>query len=70
LNIGIVTLSGTVELIADFLLHSRWIDLAASVLVAAASGAALTVILAVYYYDVRTRTEGLDLEVELAQLTA
>ena len=30
----------------------------------------LTVLMAVYYYDVRTRTEGLDLEVELERLTA
>ena len=30
----------------------------------------ITILLAVYYYDVRTRTEGLDLEVALERLTA
>ena len=30
----------------------------------------VTILLAVYYYDIRTRVEGLDLETDLQRLTA
>jgi hypothetical protein len=70
LNIGIAMLSGTVAFLAELLLHNRVVDVSINAVVSAVSSAALTVLLAVYYYDVRTRSEGLDLDVELAELTS
>jgi hypothetical protein len=70
LEIGAVILSGVVEvMILDFA-HSTGAEIASGTVINAVLTAFLTVLLAVYYYDVRTRTEGLDLEVALEQLTA
>ena len=70
LNLGILLLTGALSFGADSLLHNNIVDLVIQAIVSACSGAMLTVLLAVYYYDVRTRSEGLDLEVELARLTS
>lgn len=70
LNIGVVMLSGTVEAIVELITSNQIAELAASAVISSMSTAFLTVLLAVYYYDVRTRSEGLDLEVDLARLTA
>jgi hypothetical protein len=69
-NIGVVLLSGTVTVLLELLVKSQVVDLAVGAVVQSVSTAFLTVLLAVYYYDVRTRSEGLDLEVDLARLTA
>jgi len=50
--------------------HSTIVELAVETLIDAAVAAFVTILLATYYYDVRTRSEGLDLEVELERLTA
>ena len=50
--------------------HSPIFELAVETLINAAVAAFVTILLATYYYDVRTRSEGLDLEVELERLTA
>jgi hypothetical protein len=69
-NLGVVTLSGTVTVVLELVLKSQIVDLVVGAVIQSVSTAFLTVLLAVYYYDVRTRSEGLDLEVDLARLTA
>ncbi|HVA27756.1 MAG TPA: hypothetical protein VNF68_06220 [Candidatus Baltobacteraceae bacterium] len=70
LNVGVVMLSGTVSLVIELVVKNQAIDLGVNAVISSMSTAFLTVLLAVYYYDVRTRSEGLDLEVDLARLTA
>ncbi len=50
--------------------HSPVLELAVETVINAAVTAFVTILLATYYYDVRTRSEGLDLEVDLERLTA
>jgi len=69
-NLGVVLLSAAVTVLLELFIHSQVIVLAVGAVVQSVSTAFLTVLLAVYYYDVRTRSEGLDLEVDLARLTA
>jgi hypothetical protein len=70
LEIGALILSGVVGLFILDYTHNSALQIAAGTVINAALTAFLTVLLAVYYYDVRTRTEGLDLEVALDRLTA
>ncbi|HUA09126.1 MAG TPA: hypothetical protein VMA98_07595 [Candidatus Acidoferrales bacterium] len=70
IEIGAIVLSATVGLLILNYLHNTALQLAASTIVNAMLTAFITVLLAVYYYDVRTRSEGLDLEVALERLTA
>lgn len=70
LNIGVLMLSGTVTLLIESVISNQAIELAINAVISSMSTAFITVLLAVYYYDVRTRSEGLDLEVDLARLTA
>jgi len=50
-------------------LHQPWLVTLENVVVTTVTYAFSTVLLAVYYYDVRVRREGLDLETQLEQLT-
>lgn len=70
LQIGVLTLSSTVGLVLLFAVHSYALELAVNAIVSAMATAFVTILLAVYYYDVRTRNEGLDLETDLQRLTA
>jgi hypothetical protein len=70
LQIGISLVSMTIAAILLVLLKSTAVEYAVSTILSSAFNAFLTVLLAVYYYDVRTRAEGLDLEVALDRLTA
>jgi len=70
LNMGVLMLSGTVTLLIESVISNQVVELAVNAVISSVSTAFITVLLAVYYYDVRTRSEGLDLEVDLARLTA
>lgn len=70
LQIGVLVANATVGVLVLYWLKSYALQLAISALISSALTAFLTIVLAVYYYDVRTRAEGLDLEVELQRLTS
>ena len=74
LEIGVLLLSGTIGGFLGFYVRNITAQAAIQVVVGTTLNAMftafLTVLLAVYYYDVRTRAEGLDLEVALDDLTA
>ncbi len=70
LEIGALILSGVVGVTMLEFVHSTAAEIATGTVINAILTAFLTVLLAVYYYDVRTRTEGLDLEVALERLTS
>lgn len=70
LQIGVIVLSATVGAIVGMIAHYDLVIVAAGTIIGAMASTFLTVLLAVYYYDVRTRSEGLDLETDLARLTA
>jgi hypothetical protein len=70
LEIGVLILSGIVGVFILDLVHSNALQIVVSTVISALLTSFLAVLIAVYYYDVRTRTEGLDLEVALEHLTA
>jgi hypothetical protein len=70
IEFGAALIAGAVGLLVLSAIHSTIVQLAISTLINAAVTAFTTILLAVYYYDVRTRSEGLDLEVDLERLTA
>ena len=70
IEFGAAFIAGAVGLLALSAVHSTIVQLAISTVINAAVTAFTTILLAVYYYDVRTRSEGLDLEVDLERLTA
>lgn len=70
LQIGVLSISGTVGLVFLLVLKSYALELGVSAVLSSLLTAFLSIIVAVYYYDVRTRAEGLDLEVELQRLTS
>ncbi len=70
LEMGVLILSGVVGIFILDVVHSNALQLAVSTVINAVLTSFLVVLIAVYYYDVRTRAEGLDLEVELERLTA
>ena len=70
LQLGVLLLSAVVSLMVLDFTHSTGMEIAVSTVFSAVSTSFVTVLLAVYYYDVRTRAEGLDLEVALERLTA
>jgi hypothetical protein len=70
LQIGVSTLVATISLLVLFLTKSEIVQLAVVTPVNAAMTSFLTILLAVYYFDIRTRVEGLDLEVDLQRLNA
>jgi hypothetical protein len=70
LQLGMLILSGVIGILILTYAHSTAAQIAVGTVISAMVTAFLTVLMAVYYYDVRTRTEGLDLEVALERLTA
>ncbi|MDE2481285.1 MAG: hypothetical protein KGN02_03745 [bacterium] len=70
LEIAVLTLSSTVSVVVELVLKSYAVELAVSAIFSSVLNAFLVTLLAVYYFDVRTRSEGLDLEVDLGRLTA
>ena len=61
-------MSATLGLLALFVLHSQALEVGISTIFNALLTAFVTVLLSVYYYDVRVRYEALDLEVSLSWL--
>ena len=70
LQLGVLMVSSTVTVLVSLLLKNYAVQLAVTAIFSAVLTAFLTILVAVYYYDVRTRSEGLDLEVDLGRLTA
>jgi hypothetical protein len=70
IQLGVLSISGTVALLALFALKNYALQLAITAVTNAIVTAFVTVIFAVYYFDVRTRQEGLDLETDLARLSS
>lgn len=70
LELVAVMVTGAVELLISSFMHSFLVDLIFSTATGAVLNAYVTILLAVYYFDVRTRAEGLDLEVDLARLSS
>ncbi|HEX8805325.1 MAG TPA: hypothetical protein VF741_00195 [Candidatus Aquilonibacter sp.] len=70
LELGALTLAGVLGVFILDLTHSNALQVAVGTVFNAILTSFLTVLGAVYYYDVRTRTEGLDLEVALQRITA
>jgi hypothetical protein len=69
-EIGVSGMSATLGLLALFVLHSQALEVGISTIFNALLTAFVTVLLSVYYYDVRVRYEALDLEVSLSWLAA
>jgi hypothetical protein len=70
IQIGALAIGAAIAALLVSFLHSPVIELAVETVINAAVTAFVTILLATYYYDVRTRSEGLDLEVDLERLTA
>lgn len=68
-NIGVFIVAAGVGALAEFALKSMALVIVIGTALNAAFYAFSTILVAVYYYDVRTRAEGLDLEVDLSRLT-
>jgi len=67
---AVLIMSGSLGLLALFVLHSQALEVGISTVFNALLTAFVTVLLSVYYYDVRVRYEALDLEVSLSRLAA
>ncbi len=67
---GVAMIGGFVGLLVLFGLHSQVLEIAINTTVSAILAAFVTVLLSVYYYDVRTRQEGLDIQVDMERLAA
>jgi hypothetical protein len=70
MQMGITMVGFAIPALAMLVVKSSILEYAISAVLGSIFSAFLTVLLAVYYYDVRTRAEGLDLEVALERLTA
>jgi hypothetical protein len=70
LELGVLCISVALGLLLTIVLKLPALQLVISTIVNAMLVAFLAILLAVYYYDVRTRKEGLDLETDLQRLTA
>lgn len=68
--LGVTILSGILGAVGEVLTHSAIVNAIIAALTTSVSSAFTTIVLAVYYYDIRTRAEGLDLEEDLTRLTA
>lgn len=68
LNIGVGIISVTAAALFLLVLHNVFIQGAFAIIVNAILSAFLTVLLAVFYYDVRIRHEGFDLEADLQRI--
>jgi hypothetical protein len=69
IQVAALIISGLIEMGIIYYLRSVALDEAFGTVVNAMLTAFVTILLAVYYYDVRTRSEGLDLEVDVQRLT-
>ncbi len=69
LEIGVLTIGLTVAVVLQMVLKLDAVQLVITTVMNAVLTAFLAILLAVYYYDVRTRTEGLDLETDLQRLS-
>jgi hypothetical protein len=67
--VAALVLAGVSALILQIPAAGRVLDLAFSAIAGSIFRAYLSVLIAVYYFDVRTRAEGLDLEVDLHRLS-
>ncbi len=70
IEFGVMVLAGSLAFAVLMFMHNLGLQLVFSTILNAVLTAFITVLLAVYYFDVRTRTEGLDLEVDLGQLVS
>jgi hypothetical protein len=70
LNVGVLLISFTVSALVLSFVKVAAVEFVISTILNSVFSGFLTVLLAVYYFDVRTRTEGLDLEMALERLTA
>ncbi|HTV91942.1 MAG TPA: hypothetical protein VMG98_04420 [Verrucomicrobiae bacterium] len=70
IQIGAFVIGASLAALLLSFAHSSVLELAVETVINAAVTAFVTILLATYYYDVRTRSEGLDLEVDLERLTA
>ena len=68
LEIGVLIASGAVSALLMLFVKNYALQLAVNAVISSALTAFLTIVVAVYYYDVRTRAEGFDLELELQRL--
>lgn len=68
--LGISAFTGTIGIGLALLVKNYALQLAASAVLSAVFNGFLIVLLAVYYYDVRIRREGLDMESDLQRLTS
>jgi hypothetical protein len=64
-----VMVTGGISYFVESVLRSTALDLTFATIAGAMLNAYVTTLLAVYYFDVRTRIEGLDLEVDIARLS-
>jgi hypothetical protein len=69
LNIGVLMISFAISALVLSVVKIPVLEFAISTILNSVFTGFLTVLLAVYYFDVRTRTEGLDLEMALERLT-
>ena len=70
IELGVVGISASVGIAVVLLLKNVFLQVALSTIVSALLSAFLTVFVAVYYYDVRIRREGFDLEADIQRLGA
>ncbi len=70
LQFGVAAISGAIGIVVLYVLKSYALELAVTAIAQSILTAFLAIVVAVYYYDVRTRAEGLDLEMDLRRLTA
>lgn len=70
LETGVLMVTVIVSLLIQSIVPFSAIQIAVNAILSGMLGAFMTILLAVYYYDVRTRAEGLDLETELKRLAA
>ncbi len=70
IEIGVVGISASVGIAVVLLLKNVFLQIAISTIAGALLSAFLTVFVAVYYYDVRIRREGFDLEADIQRLGA
>ncbi|MEO9171311.1 MAG: hypothetical protein ABI282_03025 [Candidatus Baltobacteraceae bacterium] len=70
LQVGVLTVSGTIAVVLLYVVKNYALQLAVGAIISSALTSFLSIVVAVYYYDVRTRAEGLDLEVDLQRLTS
>ncbi|HUZ50476.1 MAG TPA: hypothetical protein VMW12_12190 [Candidatus Dormibacteraeota bacterium] len=70
IDFGVVGISASVGIAVVLLLKNVFLQVALSTIAGALLSAFLTVFVAVYYYDVRIRREGFDLEADIQRLGA